>query len=204
MRLTLAVIAASFVACAAPPGRSPETAGTTLHVVVGTTGPVSIAGTRVDADNFDAIARTSLERHRAASIDADGNVPFRIVAEVAERLRHDGATTVTTGAVLGANAPAGVPTAAPAIPHASVAATTKWDCAFPADTARNRADVLVKVTVEPDGKPSDVDILEDPGAGFAKAARTCALTKAYEPAKDPSGATMRAATFPFYVRFVAR
>lgn len=204
MRILVALGCLAAVACSANPPPASPGPGTAVHVVVGATGPVSIAGTPVTDATFTNVAGAALRKHRVALIDADANVPFRVVASVTERLKQAGAEHVGTGIVIGNALATGTPGAPPAIPHATVAETTRWDCAFPNGGTKDSASVLLKVLVEPDGKAAKVDVLEDPGHGFAKAAETCALAKRYEPAKDANGASMMASTFPFYVRFVTR
>jgi protein TonB len=70
---------------------------------------------------------------------------------------------------------------------AQLISSRSWNCPFPAaaDVAQiDRAVVLVSVTLNTAGKPSRVNILRDPGYGFGAAARRCAYTKSYRPARD--------------------
>ncbi|HWA75019.1 MAG TPA: energy transducer TonB [Polyangiaceae bacterium] len=65
-----------------------------------------------------------------------------------------------------------------------------WDCPFPAQAdvdGVNRAQVSLRVEVDPRGRPTRVRPLTDPGHGFAEAARTCALRKQWLPGTDRSG-----------------
>lgn len=98
-------------------------------------------------------------------------------------------------------APQGPDLSKPASP-----ASRDWNCShlFPpeADEADvNQAVVSVIVTVRPDGSPGAVKVVADPGNGFGRAARTCALSQRYTAALDRDGKATTGATPPFTVRF---
>ena len=103
----------------------------------------------------------------------------------------------------------GTATAAPTGPDLSKPASPSsrdWSCShlFPpeADEADvNQAVVTVIVTVGADGSPRSVKIVADPGNGFGRAARTCALAQRYTAALDRDGKGTTGATPPFTVRF---
>jgi protein TonB len=79
-----------------------------------------------------------------------------------------------------------------------------WDCGFPpeADSSElHYAAVEVAVTVQPDGSAESVDVLVDPGHGFAAVATTCALEQRFIPALDREGRPIRAVTRPFTIGF---
>jgi protein TonB len=57
------------------------------------------------------------------------------------------------------------------------------------------------VTVRPDGSAQSVKVLSDPGNGFGRAARTCALSQRFEAAFDRTGQAITGTTAPFTVRF---
>jgi protein TonB len=66
----------------------------------------------------------------------------------------------------------------------------EWDCPFPAEADAegiNVTKVQVVVTVTKDGRASNVAVPKDPGFGFGKAARSCALRKAYAVALNAAG-----------------
>lgn len=87
---------------------------------------------------------------------------------------------------------------------ANVAGSKSWSCPFPPEADQeqiNRATATVVVTVSPSGAPVSVQILSDPGYGFGRAAKQCAMSRRYEPALDASGAPVRATTPPIIVRF---
>jgi len=106
-------------------------------------------------------------------------------------------------AVHTAPSPSGVPTgtaipqmAAPPPPGpdrsraASLSGGTQWSCPFPpeADTAQiDEAFVSLKVDVRADGTPTAVSVLQDPGNGFGREARRCAMNKRYQTALDHDG-----------------
>ncbi len=78
------------------------------------------------------------------------------------------------------------------------------DCEFPAeaDTAGiDHAAAMVVVTVRADGAPEEVEVVDDPGHGFGRAARICALKLRYLPARDRDGTLLRAKTPPVTIRF---
>lgn len=78
------------------------------------------------------------------------------------------------------------------------------NCPFPeeADTAQiDDAIVEVQVDVRPDGTPGAVRILRDPGNGFGREARRCAMNKRYQTALDHDGRPVAGTTRPFNVHF---
>jgi protein TonB len=82
--------------------------------------------------------------------------------------------------------------------------STSWNCGFPPEADADQVDqatVSILVTVRPDGTPSSVKVLSDPGHGFGRAARTCALGRRYTPGTDRGGNPITATTPPITVRF---
>lgn len=87
---------------------------------------------------------------------------------------------------------------------ANVAGSSAWDCPFPPEADAEQIDqalVSIIVTVRADGSPQSVKVVNDPGYGFGRAARLCALSRRYTPALDRTGTPMVAATPPIRVRF---
>jgi protein TonB len=81
---------------------------------------------------------------------------------------------------------------------------SSWSCAFPpeADTDQiDQANVVIVVTVRPDGSPLSVKVVSDPGHGFGRAARICALGRRYTPGTDRAGTPIVQTTPPITVRF---
>jgi protein TonB len=91
----------------------------------------------------------------------------------------------------------GVPQAPPPAPTGpdrsrapSLSGGTQWSCPFPpeADTAQiDDAFVSLQVDVRPDGTPTAVRITRDPGNGFGREARRCAMNKHYQSGLDHDG-----------------
>lgn len=91
----------------------------------------------------------------------------------------------------------GTPRAAPPPPPgpdrsrtASLSGGSQWSCPFPpeADTAQvDEAFVSLRVDVRADGTPTTVSVLQDPGNGFGREARRCAMNKHYQSALDHDG-----------------
>ena len=84
-------------------------------------------------------------------------------------------------------------------------AETTWaSCAFPPEADAEQIDfqlVTIMVTVRPDGTPQSVKVVNDPGRGFGRAARQCAMSKKFLPALDRNGQPILATTPPFTVKF---
>jgi len=77
-----------------------------------------------------------------------------------------------------------------------------WTCPWPAEAdAIDDAVVVVKVTVDTAGRASRVEVMADPGYGFGREARRCALREAYTPALDREGRAVVETTQPIRVRF---
>jgi protein TonB len=110
---------------------------------------------------------------------------------------------VATG--IGTGTPKATVVAAPKVDmsRAPTVLDKNWDCPFPSEADAegvNSAKVHVVVTVAPDGRARTVTVVKDPGFGFGKAARTCAMRKAYASALDASGKPIEQ-TFSVNVRF---
>jgi protein TonB len=103
----------------------------------------------------------------------------------------------------------GAPQAPPPAPtkdlsrNASVG-SAEWNCPFPpeADTAQvDEAWVTLQVDVRPDGSPASVRVVTDPGNGFGRVARQCAMNKHLTTALDRDGNPVGGETKPFRVHF---
>lgn len=88
---------------------------------------------------------------------------------------------------------------------ATISAGTNWSsCPFPSEADVDQVDfavVTLLVTVRPDGTPRSVQVLSDPGHGFGRAARLCALSKRYTSALDREGNPTIGTTPPIRVTF---
>jgi len=73
---------------------------------------------------------------------------------------------------------------------AAVSGSSQWDCPFPAEADAeeiNYQRVKLLIVVRADGTPQDAKVVNDPGNGFGREARKCALTRRYEPALNRDG-----------------
>lgn len=107
--------------------------------------------------------------------------------------------SVTTGAAAGARAPSVNRTRAPRL-----AGGASWSCPFPpeADVAGvNEAAVTLRVSVGMTGRVNAVQVTSEPGYGFGRAAKRCAMSKRWAPGLDASG-RVTDATAVVNVRFV--
>lgn len=88
----------------------------------------------------------------------------------------------------------------------SLLGAVDWgDCPFPGEADAEQIDqafVIIQVRVKPDGSPENVTIIQDPGHGFGREARKCAMRKKYAEGLDPDGHAIAGTTKPFRVRFV--
>jgi len=110
--------------------------------------------------------------------------------------------------VPGGTGPVHAPPPAPPGPDqsrtASLGGGGEWSCPFPpeADTAQvDEAYVTLQVDVKPDGTPGSVRVLSDPGSGFGREARRCAMNKHYATALDHDGTAIPGTTKAFRVHF---
>lgn len=72
----------------------------------------------------------------------------------------------------------------------TLASGLHWDCPFPVeadDAGIDAAVVGLRVEVAADGKVREARALSDPGHGFAREARRCALSKRWAPGLDRAG-----------------
>ncbi len=87
---------------------------------------------------------------------------------------------------------------------ATLAGSSEWSCPFPAEAdaeGKDSAVATIVVTVKPDGSPASISVIADPGSGFGRAARRCALGRRYEPGLDKDGQKTTATTPPIRVKF---
>jgi len=79
-------------------------------------------------------------------------------------------------------------------------------CGWPDEAEESdleEAFVTMRVSLHADGSVADVQVLTDPGYGFAKRSEWCARSRMkFEPARDASGAAVAGSTPPLRVRFV--
>ena len=99
------------------------------------------------------------------------------VADLTDAIVADGVMGGVMGGVVGSPPPplASLPYATPA--HARAPGKP---CTFPKEADDDQVDeakVILRVTVEPAGSVSAAQVVRDPGHGFGRAARTCALDR---------------------------
>jgi len=98
-----------------------------------------------------------------------------------------------SGGVVGGRGNGGPVVAAPAIDRSrspQLAGGAQWDCPFPAEADMEQIDqaaVSLEVSVDPSGKVKNVTVKADPGYGFGREARRCALRKNWQPGLDRLG-----------------
>ena len=83
---------------------------------------------------------------------------------------------------------------------ASLGSDSVWNCDSPAASLVDQVVRLV-VMVRPDGTAASAEVVFDPGSGFGKAARDCALKHRFSPARDADGKPVLGPTASFGVRF---
>jgi protein TonB len=79
-----------------------------------------------------------------------------------------------------------------------------WTCPWPDQADAQQIDeqtVVIRARVRADGRVDNVDVLSDPGFGFAQAARFCALRTHFEPAREALGQPIVAFSPPIRVHF---
>jgi protein TonB len=84
-----------------------------------------------------------------------------------------------------------------------LAAGANWDCPFPEEADEREiahAVVTLRVDVAANGGIDAVAIVSDPGAGFGREARRCALRKRWSPGRDRSGRALTASVL-VHVKF---
>jgi protein TonB len=79
-----------------------------------------------------------------------------------------------------------------------------WKCPFPPEANAehiNHAEVRVQAEVSETGAATAIIVLVDPGSGFGREARACAMRHTYQPALDHDGKPTAGTTLPFIVHF---
>ncbi|HEX8791752.1 MAG TPA: energy transducer TonB [Polyangiaceae bacterium] len=114
-------------------------------------------------------------------------------------------TTPSPTGVQGGTGPVNAPPQVAAPDLSRPASIGAWSCSdFPeeADTAQvDEAYVMIQVDVDASGKASSVRVLQDPGNGFGRQAKLCAMRQRFQPALDRAGNAIAGATRAFRVHF---
>jgi protein TonB len=72
----------------------------------------------------------------------------------------------------------------------ALGADGEWNCPFPEEANLEQIDearVTLQITVGADGAPTSVNVVSEPGNGFGREAKRCALGKRFSPALDHDG-----------------
>lgn len=87
---------------------------------------------------------------------------------------------------------------------AGLVGALSWNCPFPDEADAEQIDhavVTVIVTVRPDGSVQSVKVANDPGNGFGRQARMCALGRKYSAGLDRTGSPTTTVTPPIRITF---
>jgi len=101
-------------------------------------------------------------------------------------------------------APAPAAAAGPDLSRPATPVNSNWDCPFPQEAELEQIDyalVTLVVNVDSEGRAKDVTVMRDPGHGFGRAARQCAMRMRYNVGYDRSGHARSQTTPPINVRF---
>lgn len=124
-----------------------------------------------------------------------------------DQITHNPSTSLTgkPGGTGTADAPPPPPPKVDMSRPAGIIGGASWsNCPFPdeADTDQiDFAQVTLIVTVRPDGSPQSVQVTGDPGHGFGRSARMCALARKYNAGLDRDGNATTMSTPPIRVTF---
>jgi protein TonB len=131
---------------------------------------------------------------------------------VGSSAQYAGGTTMAAGTstkpVTGAVAPGGTGDGSASAKHSLARPVSldqeAWSCPWPAEADAEQVDqqtVVIRVVVRADGRAERVEVVTDPGLGFGRAARACALGTRFQPARDSAGESIAAASPPIRVHF---
>jgi protein TonB len=87
---------------------------------------------------------------------------------------------------------------------AGLEGASEWKCPWPSEADAEQIDeayVTVQVTTTADGTAESVNVVNDPGHGFAREARRCAMRERYKTALDHDGNPIRGVTKAFRIHF---
>jgi hypothetical protein len=86
---------------------------------------------------------------------------------------------------------------------ARLGGSVTWKCPWPkeADPEMHHVQVRAQADVRADGSASAIAILDDPGYGFGREARLCALRHTFVPAHGRDGTPTAGPSLPFFVHF---
>ncbi len=87
---------------------------------------------------------------------------------------------------------------------AGLSGSSDWKCDWPAEADSEQIDdafVMVEVMVGPNGRAQKVNVLKDPGHGFGRNARSCAMRESFTAPLDREGNPIAGMTKPFRIHF---
>ncbi len=87
---------------------------------------------------------------------------------------------------------------------AGLRGSSEWKCPWPSEADAEQIDeayVTVQVTVGPEGRAKTVAVTSDPGHGFGREARLCAMRETYTTALDKDGTAILGQTKAFRIHF---
>ncbi len=142
-------------------------------------------------------------------IAADPNAPADFTSTpivTGEGSRYAGGSTTATGT---STTPAAPPRAPAAESQARPVGKrdSEWRCPWPSEAESLEIDqqsATIRVRVSATGEAIDVKSVDDPGYGFGRAARACAMQTRWEPALDDDGTPVERWSPPVRVRFERR
>lgn len=169
-----------------PPPPAPAQAGKVLTAEPDPNEPVDLTGNTIVTGNADSYA--------GGTTSANGTNTTAVRGPVAVR-----GAAASTGEAAPPPPPPGPDRSHPAV----LGGGKEWSCPFPpeADAAQvDDAYVMLKVHIGADGTADDVTVVKDPGNGFGRAAKQCALHQRHTPALDHDGNSI-ASNLPVRVHF---
>jgi protein TonB len=118
---------------------------------------------------------------------------------------HAARVTPAATGVVGGTGPVAAPVQGPDRSRtASLAGGREWSCPFPQEADISQIDdarVELQVDVRADGTAAAVRVIADPGNGFGREAKRCALATRFQTALDHDGNSIAGATKAFWVHF---
>jgi protein TonB len=172
---------------AAPPPAPAEAAKVLTAPETPNEGPVDLTNTFVEGNG---------DEYRGGTTKSDGTAKTAVYNPLATSKGVPGGTGTGTA-----------PPPPPAVDKSRVPGllgSTEWNCPWPGEADAEQIDhsyVMIQVKVKPDGSPENVTVMQDPGHGFGREARKCAMQKKYAAGMDANGNAVGGTTKPFRVRF---
>lgn len=174
-----------------PPPPAAAEAGKVLTEEPNPDEPVDLTGDRFVSGDSDRFA--------GGTTAAGGTSKTAVTSPNAKAGGKPGGTGKTPGATGTAPTATAKDSSKPASPT-----SRSWNCGFPPEADFDQIDyatVMISVTVGTDGRAKSVNVLNDPGHGFGRLAKSCAMRMQYNVGLDKDGQAIVKTTSPFPVRF---